>query len=343
MKFKLSLALFAFIALGACSEKSPEQSARAPLPKLETIQVSPSLIAQEIKFDGVIEALNQATVSAQTSGRVIELPVDVGDFVKKGDLILRLTDTEQKARAASASAAFKQAQAQYTRLQEMLAKKLIAKAEFDKAEAAFKAAEAAQREAEQGLAYTAIYAPYAGIVVNRMIKVGETVAPGTPLLTGLSLETLRAQVDIPQEHIGPVRKFKLARIFLSDGKILETNDIRIPPSADVQSHSFKVLVNLPSGDHNLFPGTLIKIAFVSGEQQRLLIPASSIAQRGEVSGVYVVSNNRLELRMLNLGTKTSDQTYPVLAGLVAGELIAADPIAAAIAYKTMNTPTAAEE
>jgi len=320
-------------ALSACSEKSDEPSGAIALPKLETITLSLAKVATELKFDGMIEAINQATVSAQTSGRVIEMPVDVGDFVKKGELIVRFTDTEQQARVASAQAKFNESKAQYERMKDMLAKQLIAKADFDKVESAFKISAAALSEAKEGLAHTRIYAPYAGIVVNRMIKIGETVAPGTPLMTGLSLESLRAQVDIPQEHIGPVRQFKQARIVLADGALLETRDIRIPPSADLQSHSFKVLVNLPNGDHNLFPGTLIKIAFVTGETERLLVPASSVAKRGEVTAVYVLADNQLELRMVNLGSKTADNRYPILAGLSAGEQIVVDPIAAANAYK----------
>ena len=335
MKYLLSLAVVLNL-LAACSDKSAAPQTVLTLPPLKSITVVPSKVAQAVKFDGVIEAINQATVSAQTSGRVTELPVDVGDLVKKGELIVRFTDVEQKARVASAQAKFNEAKAQYERMQDMLVKKLIAKADFDKAESAFKTAQAGLNEAEEGLAHTQIFAPYAGIVVSRMIKVGETVAPGTPLLAGLSLENLRAQVDIPQAHIGPVRKYKQATIELADGRVLATSDLRIPPAADAQSHSFKVLVNLPSGDHNLFPGTLIKIAFVSDEVERLLVPASTISQRGEMTAVYVITNQTLELRMVNLGTKTVDDRYPILAGLNAGEQIAADPIAAAKALKSMR-------
>jgi len=324
------------IFLSACSKDSPSPAAQKKIPELASIQLSLQTTAQEVQYDGVIEAINQATVSAQTSGRIVEIPVDVGDYVAKGDLIIRFTDTEQKARAASAKAQFTEAQAQFTRMQEMLSKKLIATADFDKSEAAFKSAEANLREAEQNLAYTAIYAPYAGIVVSRAVNVGETVSPGKALMTGLSLEQLRAQVDIPQQHIGPVRKFKKARIYLADGKSLESSDLRIPPSADPQTHSFKVLVNLPGGDHQLFPGTFVKIGFVTGEQEQLLIPASSLSKRGEVSGVYVLKENALEFRQLNLGSPTSNQHYPVLAGASAGEKIAADPIAAANAYKNLH-------
>lgn len=336
MNLKLIIALSGAIFLSACSKEPTETAAPKKIPELASIQVSEQTTAQEVKYDGVIEAINQATVSAQTSGRIVEIPVDVGDYVAKGDLIIRFTDTEQKARAASAQAQFNEAQAQYNRMQEMLTKKLIAKADADKSEATFKSAQANLREAEQNLAYTSIHAPYSGIVVSRAVNVGEIVVPGKPLMTGLSLEQLRAQVDIPQQHIGPVRKFKQARIYLSDNTVIETSDLRIPPSADPQSHSFKILVNLPEGDHNLYPGTFVKIAFVIGESRTLLIPASAVALQGEVSGVYVMKENTLEFRHLHLGSLTANQHYPVLAGLDTGEKIAADPIAAAAAYKKFH-------
>jgi RND family efflux transporter MFP subunit len=333
--------------LNACTEKGTNHEVAAAikfsamdLSQLKTYTLTVAKTPQEVKFDGIIEALNQATVSAQISGRVIELPVDVGDLVNKGELIVRLTDAEPKARVAGAQAKYNEAKAQYARMQDMLTKNLIAKADFDKAESAFKLADANLKEANESLNNTAIYAPYAGIVVNRAIKVGETVSPGTPLLTGLSLEQLRAKVDIPQHYIGLVRKFKSAKLLVADGESILISEMRIPPSADPHSHSFQVLVDLPSRDYSLlpyelFPGTLVKIAFVIGEEQQLLVPAQAIAHRGEVTGIYVI-NNGLSFRLVRLGTKTSDNFYPVLAGLNVGEQIALDPIAAANVYKQLG-------
>ena len=336
MSANVAMVLLMGMVLTSCSDK-PAATAAIATPNLASFTLENAKVADEIKFDGVIEALNQATVSAQTSGRIVELPVDVGDFVKKGDLILRMTNVEQKARATSAQAQFAEAKAQFARMQDLLAKKLIAKADFDKAEAAYKSAEAAVNESEQALGYTAIYAPYAGIVVNRAVKLGETVTTGAPLMTGLSLEQLRVQVDIPQAHIGPLRQFKKARVQLANGTWLESTDLRIPPSADPQSHSFKVLISLPEGQHDLFPGTLVKVAFVRGETEQLLLPASSVAQRGEMSAVYVKTANAIAMRQVRLGSRTSDNRFPVLAGLRAGEQIVVDPIAAANIYKSSTT------
>lgn len=315
---------------------------------LSTILVESTTVDEETAFDGALEAINQSTVSAQTTGRVMELPFDVGDYVEKNAIIVRFTGTEQRARTGSAEAAvtganarLAEAQLAFDRTKEVFEKGVVAKAQLDKAAANLDSARAqkdvaiaALTEASEGLGYTVIRAPFAGIVVSRHVQLGETVSPGKPLMTGLSLEHLRAVVEIPQQHIGPLRMHRKARIILPDGQSLEAEELRIPPSADPATHTFRVLVTLPPGEHGVFPGMLAKVAFVSGEIDRLLIPESTVVRRGEVTAVYTIdADDRVSLRYLRLGTPTADDNVPVLAGLNAGERIANDPLAAGIAYK----------
>jgi RND family efflux transporter MFP subunit len=333
--------------LVACSDPPPPGKSSAAMPELETMVVEPAAVPRETAFDGVVEAINQATVSAQTSGRVMELPFDVGDYVEKDAVIVRFTTTEQRARSSAAEAALAEARARlseaqltHDRTKDLYDRKLVARDRLDRAEAdlgsaraRMDAAQAQLAEAREGLAYTVIRAPYAGIVVARHVQVGETVRPGQALMTGLSLEHLRVVVDIPQRHIGPLRKQRKARIILPDGVSVDAAELRMPPGADPATHSFRVLVTLPPGDHGVFPGTLVKVAFVTGEDKGLLVTSSAIARRGEVDGVYVIGDGGIEFRYLRLGIPLSDQRVPVLAGLVAGERVALAPEAAARAYQ----------
>lgn len=337
MKTQLALWMIAtlVVTLVACSDSQPDQNETKPLPELQTLVLQPETIAREISYDALVQAINQATVSAQTSGQVIETPVDVGDFVKKGDLILRLTNTEQQSQVNSAKAQFHEAESNHQRVQELVTKKLIARADADKTEAAFLSAKARLQEAEQQLAYTEIRAPYSGIVLNRAVNKGEAVAPGKALMTGLSLENLRLQVDVPQQHITPLRQYKLARIALADGKFIETREFRIPPAADPQTQSFKILIDLPAADYGIYPGTYIKVAFVTGEDQRLVIPELALLKRADVTAVYVVTQNRIEFRQVNIASKQVSG-YPLLSGLQQGEVIALDAVAAAQAYQSLQ-------
>lgn len=336
LKQFLSLGVFA-IALTAQANDVTPRFVQPNAPELTLTTVATQQLTQEQTFDGVLEAINQSTVSAQTSGRITTINVDVGDEVNKGDLIVAITDTEQQARVNSAQARYDEALAQYRRIQKMYQGKLVSKANYDQAEATYKSAEANLKEAQQNLAYTKVYAPYSGIVLSRAVKVGETVGPGSPLMTGLSLEALRVQVSIPQSSISAVRAYQKAYIRLDNGQTLTSTALRIPPSANAQTHTFEVLVNLPTGSFDLYPGTVVKVAFITGERSAVSIAKEWVAHRGEVTGVYVVENDQLSFRLVRLGSLTEDHQYPVLAGLQAGDQIAIDPVTAAIAYKASHT------
>jgi RND family efflux transporter MFP subunit len=337
------------LALGACSEAAPPATVPGPGAALATHEVALAVVPRETEFDGLVEAINQGTVSSQVNARVLELPYDVGDYVAKGAVIARFRDNEQRARVGSAEGAAKEAEARLAeakladaRTRELFARGLVAQAAVDtasanlkSAQARFDSARAAQREAEEGAAHTVIRAPYAGIVVARHIEVGETATVGQRLMTGLSLEHLRVVVEVPQQHIGPLRKHRQARVLLPDGSAIVAKELRIPPSADPATHTFRVLVTLPEGEHGVFPGTLTKVAFTSGEQQRLLLPPEAVVRRSELIGAYVVdAAGAVSFRYLRVGSPTTDGRVPVLAGLVAGERVALDPIAAAAAYKS---------
>lgn len=304
--------------------------------------------ARETVFDGTVEAQNQSTVSAQTSGRVVELPFDVGDYVEKGAVIARITPVEQRARSqageaavAEAKARFAEAQLVFDRTKDVYERKLIARAQFDKAaadldaaRARFDAAQALLAEARESLDHTVVRAPYPGVVVARLVQLGEAVSPGRPLISGVSLEHLRVVVEIPQQHIGPLRRHRQARVLLAEGRTVPAAGLRIPPNADPSTQTFRVRVELPQADYGVFPGTMVKVAFVSAEERRLLVPAGAIVQRGELTAAYVIGDHGdLRLRYLRVGAATADGRLPVLAGLVEGETLALDPIAAGIALK----------
>lgn len=315
--------------------------------ELEVVTAQQQLDKQERIFDAVIEAVHQSTVSAQLIGRVVEINYDADDFVPKGSVIMRFRDKEPRARFEQAQAALREAKArlkqasdEYTRIKDIYAKKLVAKAELDKAEAGQKAAkarleaaEAKLAEAKEQLDHTVIKAPFSGYVTQRHVEVGETVGIGQPLMTGFSYEHLRATVQIPQAFVDSVRKHGKARVQLKDDLSVEAVSIRVFPYADVKGHAFKVRVNLPQGDYGVYPGMFVKVAFVTGEAERLLVPAATVVNRSELTGVYVVaSDGQVSLRQIRIGRRSADQVE-VLAGLEAGEQVAIDPIAAGIQLK----------
>ena len=352
MRLPLGAAVLAVALLGCEKRSSAPPPAAAPL---TTLTVEARRAPLERLLDGRIEAVNQGTVAAQTSGRVTEILYDVNDFVPAGAVIVRLRATEQRAGLAQAEAALREATARDTearqrheRMQGLYADHVVPKAAFDQAvadrdaaQAQLAAARAALERAREGVAYTEVRAPYAGVVTRRDVEVGETVSPGTPLMSGLSLRYLRVAVDVPQSALEEVRRIRKAAVYVGNRRI-EASKLTIFPEASTNTNTFRARLELPENAADLYPGMFVKVAFVVGESERLLVPGTALVERGEITAVYVVdAQQRASLRQVRLGHRFEDQVE-VLSGLRAGERIAADPVAAMKRLAPAGAPDSAE-
>jgi len=308
---------------------------------LSTLVIQPERIELERKLDGLVEAVNQGTVAAQTSGRVAEILYDVNDFVPAGAVIIRLRSTEQRAGLLQAEAALReatareaQAQIRYQRIAEMFDRKVVPKATFDEeianrdaAVARLAAARASVESAKEGVAYTEVRAPYAGVVTKRLVEVGETVSPGKPLMSGLSLQYLRVAVDVPQSIVAQVRRIKKGAVYVG-GRRIEATKVTVFPEASAPSNTFRARLDLPENAADLYPGMFVKVGFVTGESQGLLVPATSVVARSEVTAVYILdAKGRPSMRQVRIGESHGDRVE-ILSGVVAGERVALDPLAA---------------
>jgi len=289
-------------------------------------------------LNGEIEAVNKATVSAQTAGRVQKLNYDVDDFVAKGSIIVEFTNSEQTAKldqalenAKAAKIAFEQAQVDYDRIKDIYAKKLVAKSQLDKAlsnrnglEAKFKAAQAAVIAAKKQKEYTIIRAPYDGIVTKRYVELGEIVNPGSPIMEGLSLNQLRVVTYIPEKIINEVKMNPTAKVIIN-GKQINAQNITIFPYADKASRTFKTRIDIDSKEVPLFPGMTVKVAFKVSEKQAIIIPHNAVIHRSELTMVYVKNGEKKALRHIKLGTSYGNN-IEVIAGLATDEEVLLNPL-----------------
>ena len=330
------------LAAAGCAGRPAASAHEAAGPPLESFVVQPRHEPAERMLDGVVEAANRGTVAAQTAGRVAELLYDVNDFVPSGAVVARLRSAEQQARLLQAEATLREAaareteaQTRFARISDMYDRKVVAKAALDEAAAnrdaavaRLVAAKAALASAQEGVAYTEIRAPYSGIVTQRHVEVGETVAPGTPVMSGVSLESLRVVVEVPQSIAPSVRELGKGSVELG-GRRIEANHLTLFPQAEPHSATFRARLDLPAGAATLFPGTLVKVALQIGESDRLLVPVSALVERGELVAVYALDDaGTPSLRQIRIGQRSASDVE-VLAGLRSGERVASDPVAAA--------------
>lgn len=317
---------------------------------LETQQVQRANLVERIQLDGVIEAVRQATVSAQTSGQVRQVYFDVDDAVAMGDVLVELDSTEQKARLNQAEAGLREAQASlndakqnFVRIEGIYKRELASKAQLDQArnqlsgaEARASRAQASVAEARKQMDYTRIVAPYGGIMTERHVEEGAAVSSGQPLMSGLSLKELRVAVALPQRYTTSAREKREAQVMSDTGRILETSSMTFYPYADPVTHTFRVRMNLENPEGDLFPGMLVKVSLPVAERSALWIPASALVQRGELRAVYILDAKNLpRLRQVRIGSRDGER-LEVLAGVSEGERLVLSPAAALASMEATN-------
>ncbi len=345
------LTLAALLALAACGGTPPAAAPTLP-GNLSTFTVARADNALPGRgWDGVIEAVRRADLAAQTSGRISEVAVDVNDRVRAGQVLLRITAVEQdaganaaRAQLAAAQATAAEAEQNYRRYAALADGQFVSKAQIDSARSARDSAVAARNaaaanlaQASQQSAYTVVRAPFDGVLARRDVEPGETVAPGMPLLSLYAPDALRIEVAVPQTRAEAIRKDSQAQVRLADGRRVVPAEVVVFPAADAASHSVNVRVLLPVLDPQPAPGTTAKVMFAADTASdgsndgtspvALRIPFASVAQRGELTGVYVVQDGRLLLRQLRLGDRDGD-SVDVIAGLKRGDVVVRDPVAA---------------
>jgi RND family efflux transporter MFP subunit len=301
--------------------------------------VSEETIPVYVVLDGVIEPVDQGTVAAQTSGRIVGVHAEVNDFVKAGSVLLEISATQQtavfdaaNAQLSQAIAQNREAQAQLKRYQRLSAQGVVTQQQLDSADARarssaalVKSARAAVTTAKDALGYTSIRAPYDGIVTARHVELGETVSPGTPLLSGYGLDSLRVKAEIPQRDRAKVKMVSQFRVEAPDGVIRQPASFSLFRYLNTQTHTSTLRLYLSDTDsRELTPGMWVKIRFESGEKTVITVPQQAVFYRGELSVVYRQTAEGFMLTPVRLGA-VSGGNIEVLAGLEAGDQISLKP------------------
>jgi RND family efflux transporter MFP subunit len=300
-----------------------------------TIVVEAREVALTYPAEAVVEAVRQATVAAQIQGRVVDVRVDAGQKVQKGELLMRIDAREATEGAAAAQAQLIQAKANYERTMNLFLQKFVSAAALDKAEADLKAAQATASASGATVSHAEVTAPITGIVAQRQTELGEMATPGKPLVTVYDPKGLRVIASVPQYKLGDVKRAGRARLeFPEAGLWLDASRVEILPTADARSHTVTARLYLPDEAAGVMPGMAARAHFVTGKAKKLTVPPQAVIRRGEVTGVYVVdAQNTPRLRQVRMGEMLGNGEIEVLAGLSAGDRVSLEPISAGIQLK----------
>jgi len=314
-----------------------------------TVEVVARELPQAFAAEGTVEAVKQATVGAQATGRVVELAVKVGDSVRAGQLIARIDAREADqavaaslSQVAEAEANLANAKRAYERNRELVAQKFVSQAALDQSEAAYKAAQAqvASLKAVAGQAATqrsfaTVVAPFAGVVGATHVEAGDLATAGREIATVFVPGDLRVTATLPQAALARwKRELPVAVELPVLNRTVTAVRATVVPIADTRTHTVKVRLDLPLAE-GLLPGQFARARFPTGTVRAVAVPPSALLRRGEVTAVYVVDKDgRALLRQVRTGDTLVDpkdgSVVEILSGLRTGERIAANPVAAGL-------------
>jgi RND family efflux transporter MFP subunit len=334
---------------------------RATAETLATAPVTTSTQHGAESFDAVVQAIRQTVIAAQVSGNVVEIRVKAGDAVQAGQVLVRLDAraADQNAAASDAQvqaarASLDVAQQEYERQQQLLSKNYISQAAFERAQAQFKATQAqvSAQLAQAGVARTqsgffVITAPYAGVIAEIPVALGDMAMPGRPLATLYDPSALRVTATVPQTALARTAAGQGARVELpgqaTDRPWLLPSRVQALPTVDPATHTVEVRMDLPRGTSGVAPGMFAR-AWLAAQRPpeasadpgtagsnpaRLFVPSKAVVRRAEVTALYVVDDaGRPILRQVRVGERQGE-SVEILSGISSGERVALDPQAAA--------------
>jgi HlyD family secretion protein len=267
--------------------------------KIETAIAENGTISSVVEATGTLEAITTVEVGTQVSGIIDKLFVDYNSYVKKGQLLAKIDTTNLAAQLEQSQATLDNAkaeldyqQANYNRMAPLNEKKLISQTDFDqtvynlnKARANYKSALAQHKRNQINLDYALIYSPIDGIVLNKEVEEGQTVAASfnTPTLFTIANDLTQMQVEanVDEADIGKVKEVQRVEFTVDaypeevfDGTVAQ---VRLEPTVTNNVVTYTIIVTAPNPEYKLMPGMTATIEiFVLEKKDILVVPSKAL-------------------------------------------------------------------
>ncbi|WP_137155529.1 efflux RND transporter periplasmic adaptor subunit [Rhizobium sp. FKL33] len=343
MRIRTSV-LLAGLAIGAgllsgCTEEKAEAPAAVIRP-VKVVEIAPAATTRTLSYSGSVKSRTEMNLGFRVAGKVIERKVDIGDRVKKGEVLARLDPTDYQLAVQSAEAdlrstqkALETADLANRRAKTLFATNAIPKAQleqaqlsYDQAAATRTAAQSSLEQARNQLAYAELMSDRDGIVSAVSADRGQVVSAGSPVLTVVADDEKEVQIAVPETEISefiPGNTVKAS--FWADKALALTGKVReVSGSADPQSRTFSVRISLPANDHVLIGMTATIEAETHADAAEYAVPLTALAEKDGAKIVWTVDRAKatVHARPVEVGAFTADGVG-IISGLKAGDLVVA--------------------
>ncbi|MBI2406670.1 MAG: efflux RND transporter periplasmic adaptor subunit [Gemmatimonadetes bacterium] len=282
-----------------------------------------STVTSEVRATGRVEALNTVELKPDESGRVVELLFREGQPVDSGTPLLRIDAALLRAQAERATADRDLARQQLERVRRLRADNAAAPADVERVEAAARAADAALRVLQLQIERTTVRAPFAGVVGQRFVSVGDYVTSSNRLLALHTMDPQRAVVEVPERYADELRVGQQIAFTVAaqTGRTFHAQVEFIDPVVQPESRTIVVKARAPNPGHLLRSGMFIEARLAIATRAGAVVVSEDAVQPLRTTNVvWAVADGKASRRQVQLGVRSAG-TVEVLSGVKPGELV----------------------
>jgi RND family efflux transporter MFP subunit len=278
---------------------------------------------KSLSFLGVFDAWHQNNVASDGSGKLINLYVEEGDFVKAGQTIAKLDDEMVQLQIQNVQLNIEQLKNDHARFSSLKKENVVSNVEAEKVELGLKSAEVQLKQLQKQLRSTSIVAPFSGVVSKKMVDLGSMVMPGTPIVELTDVSSLKLTVSVPERDVLKFSKGQKvnAKADVHGDQEFAGTISNIAVQADA-SHNFKVQSTVRNSNQNkLMAGMYGSVSLANSKSTTALsVPRKALIGSSKSPKVYVVRNSKARLTPFNAGT-SDGEFIEVISGLTANDKV----------------------
>ncbi len=320
--------LASFLGLSGCGTGQASVAGEDELAQAAAVPVEVSMPARAdvyatYRATATISSDYDAPVAARVGGEVVELLVEEGDRVEKGQLLARLDGERLRLEMLSARANLEQARKEYARNMDLAERGLISASMFEGLKYDLDALEANYELRKLNFDYSGIRAPIAGVVSSREVKLGQALRVNDVAFRITDTSVLQAHLQIPQSELVKFAAGHSATVEIASmpGSVFPAIIERISPTIDIRNGTFRATARIDNASGYLAPGMFARFAIAyEVHENALVVPADAVVEEDEQATVYVVADGEVSRRVIETGIESAG-VVEILEGLQEDETV----------------------
>lgn len=312
--------------LSGCAKKPEEQKKSGPPAAIISVAPAQMRAMQVLEQSvGETDSSTAPKVGAEVAGRIIRIAAEIGDPVRKGQLLAEIDPADYQSDKARLEAQAVTQRKLTERYRDLSKKGFISPSKLEEVEAQNVATREQLSRAAKNLARTRIVSPVSGRVDNRMVSVGDWIDLGKPAFQIAASENLRIRLPFPEATASRIKVGQTVRLSTptAPGKIVAGKIEQVQPMVGSSNRAFDAIISVANpGDWK--PGASVNGAVVIEEHpEAVAVPEISVVLRPAGKVVYVIENGKAMQRIVTTGVR-QEGMVEILSGVKAGEIVATD-------------------